>query len=57
MNYKDYLPDNFVHNQDRERLLDLLEYFHAKGYTYKQAQRIMELAGPTMRRAAMDMKV
>ena len=57
MNYKDYLPDNFVHNQDRERLLDLLEYFHAKGYTYKQAQRIMELAGPTMRRAAMDGRV
>ena len=57
MNYKDYLPDNFVYNQDRERLLDLLKYFHDEGYTYKQAQRIMELAGPTMRRAAMDMKV
>lgn len=57
MNYKDYLPDNFVYNQDRERLLDLLKYFHDEGYTYKQAQRIMELAGPTMRRAAMDGRV
>lgn len=42
---------------EKERVLDLIRYFHDKEYTLDTALRTMDEAGLTMRRAAVAEKV
>ena len=43
--------------EEKEQVLDLIHYFHDKGYTLDTALRTMNEAGLTMRRAASAEKV
>lgn len=58
MDYEKHLPNIVLFNKDEQaRVRDLIQYFQAKGYTHKEAHRIMELTGSVMRLAAGNEKV
>lgn len=46
-----------ISKSEKELVLDLIHYFQEKGYSHKEAHRIMKLAGSTMRCAALEEKV
>lgn len=58
MEYEKLLSQRFLQVPgDKGRVLDLIRYFQEKGYTYEEANRIMELADSTMRRAVWQARI